>query len=419
MTDTALFDLCVIGFSPGGLAAAEAATALGLKVVLVATEHIARPQEARLSAMNIRLYRGAVRFTGRDTCLASRSEVKAKAFILAMSRVWHPASFPGLEQIELLTPASAQLSCSGSTRHIVYGNTAAALEAAQRHAMTGVAVELLVPGALLPDQDPEMTAVVCSHLRGLGVTIRFDIQVKSISRDERGVVVRLEDSEWIYGDRFLTAEQDQAFQDDIGLAVAGVDVGTTGVAVASHFQTTNPKIFAIGQAVAASFSARMERYQAGLVIKSLLFRLPFAGTPSSVPRIVETQPEIASVGLLEAEARQVHGNVHIYRSGFADLNPALPPGERNGFIKVVTNKRGRILGVGVVGPAAREILVPWQVAITRRSHILSMASLIAPPGSLHEISRRVALQAVASNLTRKPIVFALKFLRQLGFPRYA
>ena len=109
-----------------------------------------------------------------------------------------------------------------------------------------------------------------------------------------------------------------------------------------------------------------------------------------MPWVTFTDPELAQVGMTEARARQAGGEIRVLRWPFAENDRARAERETQGFVKVVTTPRGRILGAGIVGASAGELIQTWELALRRKLKIGAMADLITAYPTLAEASKRAA-----------------------------
>ena len=132
------------------------------------------------------------------------------------------------------------------------------------------------------------------------------------------------------------------------------------------------------------------------VIRNALFRLPVTNRTDIIPHVTFTDPELAQVGLTETEAVKEFGaSITVVRWPFHDNDRAQAEGKTAGLIKAVIGKRGRILGVGIVGANAGELIQPWILAMTEGLKIRAIAGMVAPYPTLGEINRRVAVNYFA------------------------
>ncbi|TAJ23390.1 MAG: NAD(P)/FAD-dependent oxidoreductase, partial [Reyranella sp.] len=131
--------------------------------------------------------------------------------------------------------------------------------------------------------------------------------------------------------------------------------------------------------------------QASLFIRGALFRAPARLDVGMVPWATYTDPELAQVGLGEREARAKHGDaIKVLHWKFAENDRAQTERATDGLVKVVTGARGRILGAGIAGPQAGELIQPWCLALASRLKISSLASFVPPYPTLGETAKRAA-----------------------------
>ena len=155
-------------------------------------------------------------------------------------------------------------------------------------------------------------------------------------------------------------------------------------------------------------------YHAGIVIRNALFRLPAKVDLANLPRVTYLDPELAQVGLTEGEAREAGHDPEVLTWPFEENDRARALRETEGLIKVVLGRRGRILGAGIAGPQAGELILPWVLAIQEKRKIAAMASLIAPYPTLGEVSKRVAGSFYAPKLFSERTRRIVRLLLKLG-----
>ncbi len=158
----------------------------------------------------------------------------------------------------------------------------------------------------------------------------------------------------------------------------------------------------------------MANYHAGIVIRRALFRVPAKVNRDQVPWVTFTDPELAQVGLTEAQAKSRGLIPTIYRWPFHDNDRAQAERETAGLVKIVCDHRGRILGAGIVGAHAGELIHIWSLAIAQRLKISAMTSWIAPYPTLGEISKRAAVTSLAAKAKDGMVRGLLSVLRRFG-----
>ncbi len=282
----------------------------------------------------------------------------------------------------------------------VLGGGPVGIELAQAHRRLGSRVVVLEAATALGREDPEIASVALDRLRAEGVEIRDGASVTGISGDEGAVRIALDDGEALEATHLLVAAGRRPNVEGLGLEEAGVRHDRGGVAVDAGLRSvSNRRVYAIGDAAGGLQFTHLANYHAGLVLRSALFRLPVRARTEHVPRVTFTDPEIAHVGLTEAEARDRHGDaVEIHRFPFAEIDRALAEGATEGLVKVVAGRRGRILGCSIAGPQAGELIHPWAMALGAGLGLNAVANYVAPYPTLGEASKRAAGAYYAARL---------------------
>jgi pyruvate/2-oxoglutarate dehydrogenase complex dihydrolipoamide dehydrogenase (E3) component len=155
-------------------------------------------------------------------------------------------------------------------------------------------------------------------------------------------------------------------------------------------------------------------YHAGIVIRNALFRLPAKSDMTAVPWVTYTAPELSQVGLTEDEARKKYSDLKVLSWSFEDNDRAQAERQTDGLIKVVTTSKGKILGCGIAGAHAGELIQSWVLAISKKMKIGDMASMIAPYPTLGEVSKRVAGSFYTETLFGERTKKLVRFLRLFG-----
>ena len=187
-----------------------------------------------------------------------------------------------------------------------------------------------------------------------------------------------------------------------------------GIDVDAHLRTSNRKIYAIGDVVAGGYQfTHIAGYHAGIVIRNALFRLPAKVDYRALPWVTFTEPELANVGMTEAEAQKSGETLRILRWPFHENDRAQAERETEGLVKIIATKGGRVLGAGIVGAQAGELIQLWSLVIAKRLKLGDVANLILPYPTLGEVNKRAAgsffTPKLFSPLTRKVVRFLARF----------
>jgi pyruvate/2-oxoglutarate dehydrogenase complex dihydrolipoamide dehydrogenase (E3) component len=229
------------------------------------------------------------------------------------------------------------------------------------------------------------------------------------------VIVRDGDAEQtIEGSHLLVATGRSANAGDLGLERAGIKHDGHGIAVDKRLKTDNKRVYAIGDVAGWGQFTHLANYHAGLVIRNALFRQRAEVNVDIIPRVTFTEPELAHVGLTEAEARERRLRIRVLRWPYHENDRAQAERETEGHIKVVTDASGKILGATIVGAAAGELITAWTLAITEGLNIRAFAGIIVPYPTLAEIGKRVAITYFTPSLTNPWVRRIIGLLRRFG-----
>ena len=150
------------------------------------------------------------------------------------------------------------------------------------------------------------------------------------------------------------------------------------------------------------------------MIRNALFRLPVNAHKGVVPWVTYTEPELAHVGLTEAQVRARRFKIRILRWPYHDNDRAQTERETHGHIKIITTRKGRILGVTIVGAQAGELIATWVLAVAQGLNIKAMTGIVLPYPTLSEIGKRVAIDYFTPKLTSPMLRRIIRWVRFFG-----
>lgn len=468
-------DICVIGGGSGGLTVAAAAAAFGVPVVLVEKAklggdclnygcvpskaliaaarradtprrsaafgvNIPRPSvsfpkvhahvhnviaaiapvdsKERFAGLGVRVIEGAARFTGRNTvAVGDDITIMARRFVIATGSAPAIPPIPGLADTPYLTNETIFDLTACPEHLIVVGAGPIGLELAQAFRRLGAAVTVLEAARPLVHDDPECVEIVLEMLAREGVKLRTHAEVLRVEPAASGVRVVLragEGEEVIAGTHLLIATGRRVNVDGLDLAAAGIESSRRGIRVNAGLRTTNRRVYAIGDAVGAAQFTHVANYHAGIVIRRALFRLPAKVNEAALPWVTFTDPELAHVGLTEEAARKTRRDIRVLRAAYHDNDRAQTERDTRGHIKVITDKKGRIIGATIVGAHAGELITTWVLAIQQDLKVRAFAELVVPYPTFAEIGKRAAIGYYASTLTSPWVRRIITFLRRFG-----
>lgn len=468
-------DICVIGGGSGGLTVAAAAAAFGVEVVLVekgrmggdclnygcvpskallaagkqaeAMRHASRfgiadadpqvnfgqvnrhvrgvidaiaPNDSveRFTALGVRVIEAHGRFADRRTVVAGDVEIRARRFVIATGSSPLVPPIPGLDSVDYLTNETLFEQTRKPGHLVIIGGGPIGMEMAQAHRRLGAQVTVLEAARALGKDDPELAAVVLRRLAAEGVDIREQTKVTRVeARGKAGIRVHVETPDGpavIDGTHLLVAAGRAVNVEGLDLDKAGIAHDRRGIKVTAKLRTTNRRVYAIGDVAGGLQFTHVAGYHGGLVLRPLLFRLPARANDTIIPWVTYTDPELAHVGLTEDAARARHGRISILRWPYAENDRAQAEHRTEGLIKVVTGRKGRILGATIAGAHAGEMINLWALALSKGMSVRDIAGYVPPYPTMSEIGKRAAVSYYSAS-TRNPWVRRLiGFLRMFG-----
>ncbi len=439
-------DICVIGAGSGGLSVAAGAVQMGARVVLVEAgemggdclnsgcvpskaliaaakaaesqrrgfrglagvepavdfgavkDHVAAviaeiapvDSQERFEGLGVRVIRAFGKFVSPRELEAGGFRIRARRFVIATgSRPFVPP-IEGADSVPWFTNETIFAARERPDHLIVIGGGPIGLEMAQAHRRLGSAVTVIEGAKALGREDPELAAVVLKQLAAEAVVLQEGKQVVRLSRFEGGVEVTLADGTVVRGSHLLMAVGRQVSLDGLGLEAAGIDYTKKGVTVDASLRSSNRRVYAVGDAAGGLQFTHVAGYHAGIVVRQAVLGLPAKATMRAMPRATYTDPELAQVGMTEAEAREAHGGaLTVVRAEFHHNDRAITEGKGKGLIKVMVVK-GRPIGASIVGPQAGELIALWALAISAKLKMSAIAGMVAPYPTLGEVSKRAA-----------------------------
>jgi pyruvate/2-oxoglutarate dehydrogenase complex dihydrolipoamide dehydrogenase (E3) component len=467
-------DFCVIGAGSGGLSVAAAAAAFGQRVVLIEKHKMGGdclnygcvPSKALLAAgkrahafrtskkfgimpaapvidarlvhdhvhgviaaiapndsverftgLGVQVITAAGRFVDAETVEAGGKRIRARRFVIATGSSAVAPPIPGLADVPYFTNETIFDNAAPIEHLIIIGAGPIGLEMAQAHHRLGARVTVVDGAKALAKDDPELTAVVLQHLRDEGIMIVEEAKVDRVTGANGRISVAINrngTAETIDGTHILVAAGRRPNIADLGLEAAGIKSAKTGITVDAGLATSNRRVFAIGDVAGGLQFTHVANDHAGIVIKRALFRLPVKATGRPVPWVTFTDPELAHVGMTEADARAKHGKINVLRWPYHENDRAQAERETAGHVKVVTDRKGRILGASIVGSHAGELIQMWSLALSQGLKIRAMTEWISPYPTLSEINKRAAFRYYATAASNPFVRKLIAWLAKLG-----
>ncbi len=343
----------------------------------------------RFEGFGVRVIRARAEFTGPRSVRAGDTEIAAKHFVIATGSSPVAPPIPGLAGTAYFTNETIFENRTQPAHLIVIGGGPIGTELAQAHRRLGSAVTIIDGQTILNREDPDAVAIVRQRLISEGVVIRENVKIERVDPALSGIAVTLSTGEKIEGSHLLVAVGRRANLDSLGLEKAGVERNERGALVLDRrLRTTNTRIYAAGDAAGGPQFTHLAGDHASTLVRNILFKTPAARRDHLSPRATYCDPQIAGVGLSEAEAKAAHPDSKTVRWALTENDRAQAERDTGGFIKVFVRKNGRILGASIVGAGAGDEIALWSFALANRLKIAALTSYIAPYPTRGEISKR-------------------------------
>ncbi|KUF12483.1 dihydrolipoyl dehydrogenase family protein [Pseudoponticoccus marisrubri] len=346
--------------------------------------------QERFEELGVRVIRETGRFVTDRVVEAGPWRITARRIVIATGSSPFVPPIPGLEDVPYLTNETIWDLRTRPDHLLIIGGGPIGMEMAQAHRRLGSQVTVIEGDRALGKDDPELAGIVLDTLRDEGIEIAENALAQEVRQAGDAIEVETKDGRVFRGSHLLVAVGRKANTEALNLKAAGIETTKTGVKVDDSLKTTNRRVYAIGDAAGGLQFTHVAGYHAGIVIRSALFGLPAKARTEHLPWATYTQPELAHVGLTEAQARKAHGDkLEVARFAYNHNDRAIAERKTKGLIKVMVVK-GRPVGASITGHQAGELIALWSLAISGGLKMSTISGMVAPYPTISELNKRVA-----------------------------
>lgn len=451
------FDLVVIGSGPGGYVAAIRAAQLGMRVAIVeedelggvclnwgciptkcildsaehyeavksgvpglvveglsadwgavidASRKVAKRLNAGVKSLmkknQIEVIQGRGRLEGGRQVVvsdgAAQSVVEGGQVLLATGST--EFVFPGVEVDgkRVLTSREALESRDFPRSIAVVGGGAIGVEFAYAYASYGSQVTVVeMEDQLLPGMEREVAEALAKSFERRGIEVATSTAYKALEVGASDVVLTVEGEG---GERGLRAEQvlfavgRRAQTGDLGLEKSGVSLARGFIEVGDDYRTSAPGVWAIGDCIGGPMLAHKASHEGVAAVEFMAERREHPVNPNTIPGCIYCQPQVAGIGLTEAQARERGHDVRVGKVPFLASGKAVGTGHTEGFVKMITDaKYGELLGCHIIGYGATELINEISLAMTLESTVHELGEVTHAHPTLSELLMETALAA--------------------------
>jgi len=338
---------------------------------------------------------------GKGAALPETATVEAGHIIVATGSIPLGLRVPGAGHPRVLDSDGALALTAVPSSIVVVGAGAVGCEWSQIFARLGARVTLVetLP-TVLPREDADSSAEIARVLDDEGVTVKTETAVEAIVEAGSDLAVELAPTgggprRTVEAEYVLVAAGRAPLTDGLGLEAVGVHTDAGGWITTDEYQRTNvPSVLAVGDVTGGPLLAHVAYRQGIVAVEKLAGLSPLPVRHGRVPSVTYTDPEVAGVGLSEAQARAAGMSVLVGRFPLSANGRAAAQGVEHGLVKVVADARfGRVLGVHIVGPQAGELLAEAVLALELEVTLDELVSVMRAHPSLSEAVGEAALAA--------------------------
>ncbi len=334
----------------------------------------------------IAYFTGEASITGK-TVTVNNENLKAKNILLATGSSPFVPPIVGMEEVDYLTTNTFFELSKLPKQLVIIGGGVIAVELAFAMAPLHVSVTILeVAKDILLTEDPEVRAILKKKLKQLGIVVETDVNIRRVTKNS----VELQSGETIPFEKLLLAtgrKANLALPREMGLAL---DETGQFVKVNKHYETSQKGIYAIGDMIGGYMLAHAASAEGLKAVAHM------TGTPqeplnqANIPRCIYTNPEVASFGLSEAEAKRNGYDVKVSKLPYSMMGKAIATNETDGFVKIISEKKyNEILGAVIVGSHATETIHTLLAVKQSEGRVDELANLTFAHPTLSELTGEV------------------------------
>lgn len=345
----------------------------------------------------IKIFFASPKFLDPHTVDLNGAKIYAKRFIIATGSRPMVPPIDGSKDISYLTNENVFDLEVPPKSLAVLGGGPIGMELSLAFARLGAEVSIIeMFDRLMVREDKEIADVLIDEFKAEGIKIYTGKKAVRFSKDSGMISITLEDKDKkqsaVKAENVLVAVGRAANAQGLDLEKAGVKYSNKGVEVDATLRTSAKNIYACGDVAGPYQFSHMAEYQAVIAVGNALFPFKRKVDYSAVPWCTFTDPEVARVGLTEDEARTQCKDIRVYRSLYGGNDRAVTDIEEKGLAKVITDKKGYILGAHIAGTNAGEIIHEYVLAKSSKLKIGNLSSAIHIYPTLAQVVKRSADQ---------------------------
>lgn len=361
---------------------------------------------------NVETKFGEAKFIDDHTIDLNGERISSRYFVIATGSSAFVPPVDGIKETPYITNVDIFSLEKLPERLLIMGGGPIGLEMAQSFQRLGSKVTVLEAlDKFLPKEDPDVAEFIKKRLDEEGVEIMLSTAAVLVEHESDEFLVTVENKssgfkQVIKGDQLLVSAGRQANINNLDLEKAGVEYERQGIKVNEKMQTSTKHIYAVGDCCGGYQFTHVASYEAVVAVTNAILKgfdfirelFPSKADYTKTPWVTYLDPEIASIGYNEQRAKEAGIDYvkHVERINHNDR--ALAEGENEGFIKILMNKRGKVIGVQIIAYHAGDLIAEWIPVLNGNLNLSSVYDSIHPYPTMGEINKNASVNYLVSTI---------------------
>ncbi|MEM1390701.1 MAG: FAD-dependent oxidoreductase [Pseudomonadota bacterium] len=350
--------------------------------------------QERFEGLGVTVIREHAKFKDKKTVISATTEATARRIIVSTGSQAFIPPIPGLSETPYITNETVFSLPEQPDHLVILGGGPIGMEMAQAFHRLGSKVTVIEMGRAMANADADHAKIAVNAIRQEGVDVLEGHKAVQVSGAAGSITVETESEDGkqaITGSHLLVAVGRRAVLDGLDLDQAGVISDARGIQVSDKLRSvSNPRVWALGDVAGMGQFTHLAGWHASVFTRRAFFKQGSKASDLPLPAVTYVSPEVAQVGMTEAEARAEYGDsVSTSSFPFHDNDRAIAEGKILGEAKLIIRK-GKLLGASVVGEGAGDIIQIVGYGMSNKLGVQSLTNFISPYPTRAEVVKRAA-----------------------------
>jgi pyruvate/2-oxoglutarate dehydrogenase complex dihydrolipoamide dehydrogenase (E3) component len=401
---------------PSASVGAVEMSAINARIAGVIAEIEKHDSPERFESLGAEVFLGHAEFTSpHEVRFNDERTLSAKHIILATGSAPRAIPFPGIEEAGYITNLDAFSLPQLPRRIATIGAGPIGIELSQAYRRLGAQVTILdLASQVLPREDADMAEVVSHRITAEGIQLRLGAKIERVEKSGSTKTVHLKkgdgSSESLEVDEILMAVGRQGNTTGLGLENIGVTIEKSFVVTDSKLRTSRKNILGVGDVNGKYQFTHVAGAEGSVAVRRIALHAGGSMNYTNVPWVTYTDPELASVGYNEGAAKEAGITYRTIVQPFGSTDRAQAEGETEGRMKILLDRKDRVIGTQIVGYHAGELLAPSLYAVGKSWKASAIMGPIYPYPTLAELHKKAVSGYMGPRLFNDKVRGILRFL---------